>query len=119
MAKSNIQRSSISGLWAAGLGMLIGVTGIVAALAQIDGATFSALNPIVRGGIVLGLSVIPAVLWLAIIVIQDRNAPEPRTLVIGLFVLGAVLMGGAVRPLESVVQLSPWADANPSLLLLG
>jgi RsiW-degrading membrane proteinase PrsW (M82 family) len=119
MEKSNIQRSSIIGLWAAGLGMLIGVSGIVAVLAQIDGATISALTPMVRGLIVLGLSVVPAVLWLAVIVVQDRNAPEPRTLVIGLFVLGAVLMGGAVRPLESMVQLSPWADAGPSSLLLG
>jgi RsiW-degrading membrane proteinase PrsW (M82 family) len=54
------------------------------------------------------LAIVPAVLWLAVFHAQDRE-PEPRTMVLKVFLLGALLAAAVGEPLIAAFDLSSWA----------
>ncbi len=62
----------------------------------------------------LGLTIIPALLWMAIFYLQDRLEPEPRSYVIAVFVLG-ILLGGAIEQplLRDVFEANSWLVQGP------
>jgi RsiW-degrading membrane proteinase PrsW (M82 family) len=67
------------------------------------------------------LSLVPAILWLAIFYIQDVREPEPKRLVLGVFLLGALLaqaVGNLVT--EDLFHTSQWmASGGPLYHILA
>ncbi|MCS7038521.1 MAG: PrsW family glutamic-type intramembrane protease [Caldilineales bacterium] len=76
-------------------------------------------QPHLEGGALLAVSLIlalvPAAIWLAIFYAQDVREPEPKPLVLGVFLLGALLAQAVGRPVtEGLFAVSRWmAAAGP------
>ncbi|HWO21884.1 MAG TPA: PrsW family glutamic-type intramembrane protease [Kofleriaceae bacterium] len=96
----------------AGLVGFVVVAWLVQLVAGLDHAVH--LGPVFT----IAMSAIPAALWLGFFYLMDRHEPEPKALVVGVCVLGALVAG----PLADLVQyqlvppvaleahgLSPWA----------
>lgn len=74
--------------------------------------------PLIAVGIVL--AVVPAGLWLWLFYDEDRFEPEPRQLVIGVFVLGALLAYAVGQPaLRSLFRVQDWLTTNALTGILG
>ena len=74
------------------------------------------------GLIVLGilLSLVPAVLWLGFFYQQDRREPEPKGMVVQVFILGGLLAAAIGIPLvEEVFQVPNWIYDNFWVNLAG
>ena len=108
------------GLWRAGVAQIIclllfvGLVELVAAY----------LHPLLMGTTLvvasLLLALVPAALWLAFFYEQDRLEPEPRSYVLGVFVLGALLGASVGLPLtRDLFRTADWLGANPGVALLG
>ena len=66
------------------------------------------------------LAVIPAVIWLAFFYRQDAREPEPKQLVLGVFVLGALLARALGIPLvEGLFDAPSWLATSPVTHILG
>lgn len=96
----------------AGLVGFVVVAWLIQLVAGLDRAVH--LGPVLA----IAMSAIPAALWLGFFYLMDRHEPEPKALVVGVCVLGALVAG----PLADLVQyqlvppvaldahgLSPWA----------
>jgi RsiW-degrading membrane proteinase PrsW (M82 family) len=106
--------------WASlvGAGVLVLFVLLVALIAgaakpHLEGAALLA------AGIILAL--VPAVIWLTIFYAQDVREPEPKRLVLSVFVLGALLAQAVGRPVtEDLFRVSQWmASAGPLLHILA
>jgi len=72
--------------------------------------------------IVIGLllALIPAVVWLAFFYRQDRLEPEPRTMVIGVFLLGLLIATAVGIPvIDRMFDVGSWLFASPLVHLAG
>lgn len=77
--------------------LILGLVGFVAAMVGVE---HTAPGPARLGPIAaLAFAAVPSVLWLGYFYLQDRNEPEPKQLVFGMFVLGAFV----ASPLASFV----------------
>lgn len=66
------------------------------------------------------MSLVPAVLWLAFFYQQDRREPEPKGLILQVFVLGGLLAAAIGIPLvENVFAVSSWMYDNFWVNLAG
>jgi len=67
------------------------------------------------------LALVPAAVWLVIFYARDVREPEPKRLVLSLFVLGALLAQAVGRPVtEDLFRVSQWmATAGPLLHILA
>lgn len=75
-------------------------------------------DPLIVIGLVLAL--IPAIVWLAFFYRQDRLEPEPRTMVIGVFLLGLLVATAIVVPLvDRVFDVRSWLFDSPLVHILG
>lgn len=107
------------GVWQADLVSVALLIGFVVVVYAIDGL----LQPRFEGlslslvGIVLAL--VPAALWLAFFYRRDRLEPEPKGMVVGVFVLGALLGAVAIPIVEQSYGVSGWLYASPLTQLLG
>jgi len=88
-------------------------TGVLVLFVLLVALIASATKPQLEGvallvvGIVLAL--VPAIIWLAIFYAQDVREPEPKRLVLGVFVLGALLAQAVGKPVtEDLFQVSQW-----------
>ena len=102
-----------SWLWPADLATLLLSVGFVLTALAVDNWLHPTLNS--TGLIVVGIimSLIPAGLWLALFYRRDRYEPEPKTLVLQVFGLGALLawaIGG--RVLNLVFEVDQWLYTN-------
>ncbi len=108
------------GLWFASL-LGIGVLVVFVALAAlIFGLTKPHLSgfPLVLVGVVLAL--VPAIIWLVFFYLQDAREPEPKTLVIAVFLLGALLARAVGIPvIEELFHTATWFSASPMYHILG
>jgi RsiW-degrading membrane proteinase PrsW (M82 family) len=78
---------------------------------------FSTTGIIIAGVL---MSLVPAVLWLAFFYQQDRREPEPKGLVIEVFILGGLLAAAIGIPLvENVFAVSSWMYDNFWVNLAG
>ena len=66
------------------------------------------------------LAIIPAVVWLAFFYRQDRLEPEPRTMVVGVFLLGVLVATAIAIPLvDRVFDVGSWLFGSPLVHLAG
>ena len=66
------------------------------------------------------IAILPGVLWLAIFYHQDRQEPEPKHYVLGVFLLGAVLAKLIALPLiHDVFAVDAWLYRNRWTTLVG
>jgi len=108
------------GLWwasLAGVGAIVVFVGLVALIVSLT-------KPSLEGGalVVVGfvLALVPALLWLAFFYVQDVREPEPKQLVLAVFVLGALLAQAVGVPLiEDVFHVSRWLPAGVLYHVLG
>ena len=74
------------------------------------------------GLLIVGLviAIVPALIWLLAFYLQDRLEPEPKRLVIGVFLLAAVMAVGLGQPLiRNVFQVQDWTGNNVIVDLLA
>jgi RsiW-degrading membrane proteinase PrsW (M82 family) len=107
---------SVTGFWLAGLGMIVGLAILSLLLSWIPGALLNGLPLMVRIVIAIGLTAVPAILWLVIFMRQDRLEPEPRGYVFGLYVLGIVVGAGVLMPVVDFLQFATWGNGNNAML---
>jgi len=108
------------GLWwasLAGVGSVVVFVGLVALIVSLT-------NPHLEGGVLAGvgfvLALVPALLWLAFFYAQDVREPEPKQLVLAVFVLGALLAQGVGVPLiEDVFDVNRWLPVGAIYNVLG
>lgn len=82
------------------------------------------LRPTISGdaltAVGLILALLPAVVWLAFFYRQDRLEPEPRTMVIGVFVLGLLVATAVATPIiDRVFDVGSWLSTSPIVHLAG
>jgi len=66
------------------------------------------------------LALVPAVIWLAFFYLQDFREPEPKALVLAVFVLGALLAQAVGIPLiEQAFRAPEWLNATTVYHILG
>jgi RsiW-degrading membrane proteinase PrsW (M82 family) len=113
-------RFGSNGLWVATLialaVMVLGGVGLALLAPSLTGALDNTGRLIVG----LGLTIVPALLWLLFFYQQDRLEPEPHHFVLGVFMLG-ILLGGAVeQPLtRDVFQTTRWMEPGTLTYLLA
>jgi RsiW-degrading membrane proteinase PrsW (M82 family) len=93
---------------------------LVALVELIVGVTQPALEggELVLVGVVLSL--LPALLWLVFFYIQDVLEPEPKSYVIGVFVLGGLLASAVAVPvLRDLFHVQTWLGTNALTNLAG
>lgn len=79
------------GLWWATLIEVAGLVVFVALVALIANITRPHLEGVALVVVGVILALIPALIWLAFFYLQDVREPEPKQLVLGVFVLGALV----------------------------
>ena len=108
------------GLWWASLVEVVALVIFVALVALIVNLTEPHLEGtgLVLVGIVL--AVVPALLWMAFFYAQDVREPEPKQLVLGIFILGALLARAVGVPLiEEVFRAPEWLASGTLYHILG
>lgn len=66
------------------------------------------------------VALIPAIVWLTFFYRQDRFEPEPRTMVIGVFLLGLLVATAVAIPiLDRAFDVGSWLFASPVVHLAG
>jgi len=66
------------------------------------------------------LSLVPAVVWLALFYIQDTREPEPKGMVFSVFLLGALLARAVGMPVvNELFRTSSWLATSPVFHILG
>jgi RsiW-degrading membrane proteinase PrsW (M82 family) len=107
--------------------MWIASVALVAGLVLFVLAVF-ALAPLFRTGlqgaglVIAGvvLALVPAAVWLGVFYLQDRVEPEPKRLLMGVFLLGALVANGVGQPLiQSYFRVNEWASSNFFLKLFA
>jgi RsiW-degrading membrane proteinase PrsW (M82 family) len=100
-----------SGAWRATLGLIAGLFVFVGVVSLLASAVAGALQGIALVAAGLILAAVPAGIWLLVFYQQDRLEPEPKRLVLGVFVLGAVLASTIGQPLiGGFFRVNAWAD---------
>jgi RsiW-degrading membrane proteinase PrsW (M82 family) len=107
-------------LWAAGVGeviVLLLFVIVVNIIARFLPTTLSG-TALVVAGVVLAL--IPALVWLVFFYLQDRLEPEPKTYILRVFLLGALLASGVGIPvLRDFFGVNNWLYTDRTTHLLG
>ncbi len=92
------------------VGAVVIFAAIVAALFGLMGWKLDGLGLVAAG---LVMAIVPAAIWLLAFYVQDRLEPEPKQLVIGVFLLGAVMAVGIGQPvIRNVFQVQNWTGNN-------
>ncbi len=99
--------------WGATFALLAGLLVFALIMSLVGSALSGRLSglSLVVAGLVLAL--VPALLWLGIFYLQDRREPEPKTYVMSVFALGALLAGAVGEPLlRNAFDLGAWGGRN-------
>lgn len=103
--------------WRSGLVALGGLVGFVILMGLIPQPSLEG-GPLLMAGVLLAL--VPAVLWLVFFYQQDRKEPEPKRLIIRVFLLGALLASGAGLPIiRDLFLVQEWLPDDHLLRLVG
>lgn len=108
------------GAWNSNLGLILALVVFVALVYALDGfvkPVFTPVTPVLTGVL---LALVPAAIWLGVFYQQDRLEPEPKHLVLAVFLLGALLAGAVGVPLvENVFRTSDWLFTDTLTTILG
>lgn len=97
--------------------LLVGFVVVVFAIDELLKPHFSGPALTVIG---LALAVVPAAVWLGFFYRRDRLEPEPRTMVIGEFILGVLVATAIGIPIvDQVFDVGSWMFASPLVHLAG
>ena len=103
--------------WRSGLASLVGLVAFVVIMRLLPQGGLQG-TPLLAAGIVLAL--VPPLLWLAFFYQQDRREPEPKRIVLRVFLAGAVLASGLGLPvIRDLFRVGEWLQGSPWLRLAG
>jgi RsiW-degrading membrane proteinase PrsW (M82 family) len=99
------------------IGVLVGLVVVVYVLDALLKPRLEGIALAVAG---LLLAIVPAAIWLSFFYRRDRREPEPRTMVLGVAVLGALVGSAIVIPLlRDVLAVDTRLDSSPLAFLAG
>ncbi len=108
------------GTHVAGLSLALAMLAFVAIVWGLDRAVKPQFTPASLMLTGVALSLVPALLWLGFFYQQDRHEPEPKGMVLRVFLLGALLAAALDRPLlGGLFRTADWLRASPWTQLLG
>ncbi|MGP1674187.1 MAG: PrsW family intramembrane metalloprotease [Candidatus Limnocylindrales bacterium] len=108
------------GGWQADVASITLLVGFVVVLYAIDALVGPRLSGTALTAIGLILAAVPAIVWLVFFYRRDRLEPEPRTMVIGVFVLGLLVASAVAIPIvDQAFDVSSWLFASPAVHLVG
>lgn len=103
--------------WRSGLASLGGLLLFVTLMGLVPQPRLEGV-PLLVVGIVLAL--VPALLWLTFFYQQDRKEPEPKRVVLRVFLFGALMASGAGLPIvRDLFRVGEWLQGSPWLRLGG
>jgi RsiW-degrading membrane proteinase PrsW (M82 family) len=118
---AKVTRNRRSLWWASllGIGVLVVFVILATLLFQAIYPQLEASGAVPYVGVIIAL--VPALIWLFFFYIQDVREPEPKQLVAGVFILGALVAQAVGIPLiQQVFRTPDWLSASPFLShLLG
>jgi protease PrsW len=100
--------------------LIIALCAFVGIVYALDGAVQPQFTPatLVLTGVFLAL--VPAAIWLTFFYLQDRAEPEPKSFIMGVFALGALLAGAVGVPVvESLFRTSHWIYTDTLTKIVG
>ncbi len=104
----------------ADVGSIVLLVVFVIALYAIDALVQPQLGGDALTLIGLILSIIPAIVWLGFFYRQDRLEPEPRTMVVGVFILGLLVATAVAIPVvDRVFDVGLWLFDSPLVHIAG
>lgn len=110
--RASLWRSSLAAIAA-----LVGFVALVTIFARLARPNLQGWSLVLAGVV---LSIVPALLWLAFFYLQDATEPEPKQLVLSVFLLGALLARAVGMPLvDDVFGVSAWLNASTLYHILG
>jgi len=108
------------GVWNSNFSLILALVlfvGLVFALDKFIQPVFTPVTLLLTGVV---LALVPAGIWLVVFYQQDRLEPEPKSLVLAVFVLGALLAGAVGVPLvEKFFRVSDWLFTDTMTTILG
>ncbi len=108
------------GGWQADLASIVLLLGFVVVVFAIDGLLGERLSGSALTLVGLVLAIVPAIVWLGFFYRRDRLEPEPKTMVLGEFVLGLLVATAIGIPLvDQVFDVGSWLFASPLVHLAG
>jgi RsiW-degrading membrane proteinase PrsW (M82 family) len=109
-----------TGARAADVASIVLLIAFVLALYALDALVQPQIGDAALAVIGLLLALVPAVVWLAFFYRQDRLEPEPRTMVVGVFLLGLLVATAVAVPLvDRVFDVGSWLFGSPLVHLAG
>jgi protease PrsW len=113
-------RHARRGGWQADIASLVLLVAFVVAVYLVDATIDTRLT---GAGLTLAgllLAIVPALVWLAFFYRRDRLEPEPRSMVVGIFVLGFLVATGIAIPVvDGAFAVDTWLLASPVVHLAG
>ena len=100
--------------------LIVGLCAFVGIVYALDGALQPQFTPttLVLTGVFLAL--VPAAIWLTFFYLQDRAEPEPKSFIMGVFALGALLAGAIGVPvIENLFRTSHWIYTDTLTKIVG
>ena len=96
--------------------LILGLIGFVAAMVGLEHTSPgpARLGPLAA----LGFAAVPSALWLGYFYLQDRNEPEPKPLVFGVFVLGAFVAAPMANFVAAMLPIASQLDPLSPLRVL-
>ena len=112
-----MRRQIRASFWRAGLLSLGGLALFVLFVGLVPQPRLEGV-PLLAVGILLAL--VPAVIWLVFFYLQDRREPEPKRVVLRVFLFGALMASGAGQPIiTDLFRVDEWLPSSAWLRLVG
>lgn len=109
-----------SGVWWASLAGVALTAVFVAIVALIARSSTPALGGTSLVLVSVLLALVPAAIWIVVFYLQDRREPEPKQMVLGVFLLSALLARAIGIPLvEDVFEVGGWLTSSILHHILG
>ncbi|MGH8936244.1 MAG: PrsW family intramembrane metalloprotease [Acidimicrobiia bacterium] len=107
-------------LWGADLVSVLVLVALVVVMGVLDPLLEGALGPTALFWVGLALAVIASAVWLAFFYRRDRLEPEPKGMVLQVFVLAALLAAAVGNPVaDNVYRVSDWLYRTNWAQILG
>lgn len=108
------------GLWTATLGLVGGLVLFALAIQALAPAVGAGLGGVALLIASIVLALVPAIVWLGVFYLQDRLEPEPKSYLLGVFFLAALLAGAVGQPLiNNVFRVNRWAGDSLALKVIA